>query len=223
MSSEQHIASAIAELGLSIHESRVSRLAHFVDLLLEYNKRTSLTALKTGEEVVRNLLADSLAASMAMGFDLSRECLDLGAGGGFPSIVLSIAFDGKAWVAVERNKRKAAYLKAVARSLAIERYTVMPSDLCQIAYSQEMTQRFHLVTIRGVRLDTKIIRAIKSVAAPGASIIRYGHGVDESLLRVYCGARCESQGEKSISAEAMGRRIRIEHDGYDEFGGDIEA
>ena len=88
MSFEQHIASAIAELGLSIHESRVSRLAHFVDLLLEYNKRTSLTALKTGEEVVRNLLADSLATSMAMGFDLSRECLDLGAGGGFPSIVL---------------------------------------------------------------------------------------------------------------------------------------
>ena len=93
-----------------------ARLDRYVALLLEWQAKTNLVAPSTLPNLWTRHIADSLQL-----LDLApsaRTWIDLGSGGGFPGVVLACALaetPGANVHLVERNAKKAAFLREVVR------------------------------------------------------------------------------------------------------------
>lgn len=93
-----------------------ARLDCYVSLLVEWQAKTNLIAPSTLPQLWTRHISDSLQL-----LDLApsaRSWLDFGSGGGFPGVVLACAMaehDGATVQLVERNAKKAAFLREALR------------------------------------------------------------------------------------------------------------
>ena len=92
------------------------QLKIFVDLLGRWRKATNLISNESFANVWTRHIADS--AQLLDYAPSARHWVDLGSGAGFPGIVIAIQlseFPGAAVHCIESDKRKAAFLRQVAR------------------------------------------------------------------------------------------------------------
>ncbi|MBN9584118.1 MAG: 16S rRNA (guanine(527)-N(7))-methyltransferase RsmG [Afipia sp.] len=93
-----------------------ARLDRYVDLLVAWQAKTNLISPTTLPQIWTRHIADSLQL-----LDLAPDAkrwLDFGSGGGFPGVVLACALaerDGASVQLVERNAKKAAFLREAIR------------------------------------------------------------------------------------------------------------
>src|ERR1700728_3898680 len=84
--------SAIATLlipSLTPPAAILPQLSAYLDLLLKWNARTNLTAIRDPEEIVRRHFGESLF--VARHLPACDTLLDLGSGAGFPGIPIQLA------------------------------------------------------------------------------------------------------------------------------------
>jgi 16S rRNA (guanine527-N7)-methyltransferase len=101
---------------VSVSRETETRLDRFVELLMEWQSKTNLTALSTLPHLWTRHIADSLQL-LALA-PSAKVWVDLGSGGGFPGVVLACALAETPGVRVhliERNARKAAFLREALR------------------------------------------------------------------------------------------------------------
>jgi 16S rRNA (guanine527-N7)-methyltransferase len=119
------------------------QLALYLDLILKWNARTNLTAIRTPDDIVRRHFGESLFAGAHLG-----ECatlLDFGSGAGFPGIPIQLLRPDIQVTLGESQGKKAAFLREVCRDLRLStkvfsaRVETMPGDL-----------QFDVVTLRAV-------------------------------------------------------------------------
>ena len=101
------------------HET-TERLEHFVDLLLQWQKKINLIARSTIPELWTRHIADSLQLTSLA--PAARVWVDLGTGAGFPGLIVACVLAGEAGACVhliESNEKKAAFLREAIRLLAV--------------------------------------------------------------------------------------------------------
>ena len=93
-----------------------ARLSEYLRLLQKWSARINLTGAKTEDELIDFHLADclELARHLPPGY-----VIDVGAGAGLPSIVLSCVDPQRRVVAVEPTHKKHAFLSTVKRELGL--------------------------------------------------------------------------------------------------------
>lgn len=99
-----------------VSRETVERLKLYETLLLKWQKAQNLVAPNTLSEVWHRHFADSAQLLNYIGD--AKIFVDMGAGGGFPGLVLGILLmerDGSCVHLVESNSRKCSFLKDVAR------------------------------------------------------------------------------------------------------------
>lgn len=99
-----------------VSRETVERLKLYETLLVKWQKAQNLVAPNTLDEVWHRHFADS--AQMLKYLADSKIIVDMGAGGGFPGLVLGILLmerHGSCVHLVESNSRKCSFLKDVAR------------------------------------------------------------------------------------------------------------
>jgi len=104
----------------SVSRETLTRLDHFVTLLLRAQRHTNLIGPATVAQLWTRHVADSLQL-----LDLAPEArtwLDLGSGGGFPGLVIACAVADRSGAVVhliESTSKKAAFLRQVAHELRL--------------------------------------------------------------------------------------------------------
>ena len=86
----------------------------------------------------------SLAIARVCRFDDGARILDVGCGGGFPSVPLAILFPGAHFTAVDSIRKKISVVEGVAGSLGLENLTP------RCARVETLTERYHYVVSRAV-------------------------------------------------------------------------
>lgn len=101
----------------SLQPFQIDRLDHFVTLFTQWNARISLVSAKDSARLWSRHISEALWLS---GYLRAADwVLDLGSGGGFPGLITAI--DTRVpHKLVESDQRKAAFLREVARQLALE-------------------------------------------------------------------------------------------------------
>lgn len=118
-------------------------LSQYLDLLLRWNSRTNLTAVRDPEEIVQRHLGECLFAAGQIA-DL-ESALDFGSGAGLPGIPLQLVHPQAAVTLAESQGKKAAFLREAVRTLQLpahvwsQRVELLPA-----------TERFGVVTMRAV-------------------------------------------------------------------------
>ena len=106
---------------LSVSRETIDRLVKYEALIAKWNPKINLVASSTLEDIwVRHFLDSAQLAAIA---PKNGVWLDLGSGGGFPSLVIaSMLVDTDPYVSftlVESDKRKAVFLRTVIRELKL--------------------------------------------------------------------------------------------------------
>ena len=138
----------------------MARLDAYLELLARWNTRINLTALPVeplADEAVDRLVIEPLeAARHVNGTD--RVAVDIGSGGGSPAIPLKLAAPHLHMVLVESKVRKAAFLREVVRTLGLG-----DIEVANCRFEAFESAPVHLVTLRAVRPDLKLIMGITSL------------------------------------------------------------
>jgi 16S rRNA (guanine527-N7)-methyltransferase len=151
------------ELGIGLGAGQHERLLAYLDLLYVWNRSAGLTTIARADGVRLHLL-DSLAA---LGAVPGGPCLDLGAGGGLPGIVLAIAKPDTSFVLVESNRRKCSFLLEAVRAAGLPNVEVVQTDYARF----EPTRPFPLVISRAFRPPAEFLAIARRFVAPAGRIV----------------------------------------------------
>jgi 16S rRNA (guanine527-N7)-methyltransferase len=135
------------------------QLSAYLDLLLKWNARTNLTAVRDPEEIVRRHFGESLFAARHLDPGTST-LLDFGSGAGFPGLPIALLRPEIQVTLAESQNKKATFLREAVRTLALPT-EVWPNRV----EAMPATRQFHTVTLRAVDNMAAAIAA----AAPRAT------------------------------------------------------
>ncbi len=170
----------IAEFGIQ------NSLDSYLDILLEYNKKVNLVSRETSRPDLIRLAADCLIP-FKFSEPPSGTFFDIGSGGGFPSIVLLLAFGNLSGVLYERTQKKARYLGDLIEKLNLNA-EVHPDDWPPTVSDNKSV--FDLGTMKLVKLDQKILRSVNAALKTGGRFLYYAsasaiNGLDADPLRYF--------------------------------------
>jgi 16S rRNA (guanine527-N7)-methyltransferase len=161
--------------GPVVRADLVPRLSKYLDLLMVWNARTNLTAIRDPEQLVQRQIGESLFAARFV--NSSGTLLDFGSGGGFPGIPLQIALPGLRVTLAESQGKKASFLREASRSLGL-RAEVWSSRV----ESMPEHQVFDVVAMRAVDQAAAMLPIAQDRVAPNGRLLRYLPASEESAL-----------------------------------------
>jgi 16S rRNA (guanine527-N7)-methyltransferase len=131
-----------------------TQLATYLELLLKWNARTNLSAIREPEEIVRRHFGESLFAAQHLG--PCPTLLDFGSGAGFPGLPIQLLRTEIQVTLAESQSKKASFLREVIRNLNL------PTEVWSARVeAMPASRQFHTVALRAV---DKMDEAMKEAA-----------------------------------------------------------
>ena len=134
-------------LSLYLTDEKEEKLYLLCSLLIEYNKKVNLTALDTPAEIYAKHIADS--AKLLPFLSECKTLLDVGCGGGFPSLPAAILNENISVTAMDATKKKLDFVLYAKEQLGLDNITVLngrAEELCR----DGLRESFDAVTARAV-------------------------------------------------------------------------
>lgn len=113
---EARLREGIAQLDLSLDETRVGTLLRYLAGLMKWNQAYNLTAVREPEQMVVKHLLDSLSIVPHVP---TGRLLDVGTGAGLPGMILAIVNPDLPVTLLDSNGKKTRFLKQMAAELGL--------------------------------------------------------------------------------------------------------
>lgn len=169
----------LAELDIPVSKGQLAQFRIHYDLLLRWNQKTNLTAIREPEAILRRHFVESAYLTKVIKFG-PGTLVDVGSGAGFPGIPVKVLCPQTKVILVESVQKKAAFLKEVARSLGISGLEVAAVRI------EDLTIQAQWVTMRAVKLTPALLRTLRT-CVPRGTIAVYATevpGVDWRVERI---------------------------------------
>jgi len=150
----------------SISDSQLKLVSTYLDLLLKWNSKINLTAVRDPEEIVTRHLGESFFAARRLfpDRDSAATAIDIGSGAGFPGLPLKIWAPALDLSLIEANQKKAVFLREVVRTLSLSQVSVL-------AQRAEMVPvRADLVSLRAVERFERALPIVQQLLNSGGRI-----------------------------------------------------
>lgn len=171
--------------GVSLPDDLAEKLAIYYELLERWNRKINLTALEDPDAAIDRLLLEPILASRFLPAGPSVILMDVGSGGGSPALPLALAGgDRVSLTMVEVKARKSAFLREAIRHLGLSSATVENTRYEELLTRPELHERFDTVSIRAVRVESKLLMTLQAFLKPSGSVLlfRGPTGPDQPLL-----------------------------------------
>lgn len=122
MSAVELLKQALTDVGVNPRNELLAKFATYFQLLKEWNEKINLTSIVDEEEVYEKHFCDSLLPAKTLSFH-GKTVLDIGSGGGFPGLVLALAFPDCQVTVLDATAKKFIFLKAVVKALELTNVT----------------------------------------------------------------------------------------------------
>lgn len=134
--------------GITVTDEQYNEYKEFCNFLLSENLKYNVTAIREENKVFIKHFADSLMGKNY--FSGGEKIIEIGSGGGFPSVPLKIYNKNLNLTLVEATGKKCEFLKAVKQRLAFENFEVINARCEQLAFNCAYREQFDVVTARAV-------------------------------------------------------------------------
>jgi 16S rRNA (guanine527-N7)-methyltransferase len=168
----------------ALTDAQLDQISIYIDLLLRWNARVNLTAIRQPEKIVTRHFGESLFTArhlfprvlggepavtpvksrVEQGTQLAN-LLDLGSGAGFPGIPIKIWSPSASITLIESNQKKVAFLREVIRALTLTDINVFPARAG--AYPAASAP---VVTVRAVERFDQALLTAASLMVPGGTL-----------------------------------------------------
>jgi 16S rRNA (guanine527-N7)-methyltransferase len=137
----------LERLGLTPDLDQRELILTFTCLILKWNEEIGLIAKTDEENLFLRHFCDSLQPLLLFGFKKNAIVLDIGAGGGFPSIPIRIFRPDLTFVLAESSRKKTSFLKDVITELKFENISIYNGKVEMMTVPEK---KFDYVLSRGV-------------------------------------------------------------------------
>jgi 16S rRNA (guanine527-N7)-methyltransferase len=146
----------------------LAQLRVYLQLLLKWNARTNLTAIRDPEAIVTRHFGESLFAASVLqeagALAASPTLSDIGSGAGFPGIPIKLFAPDVRLTLIESQNKKATFLREVIRSLQLRDAEVF----CDRA--ETLGSQADVVTLRAVEKFESILPVAASLVSAGGTL-----------------------------------------------------
>lgn len=154
------------------------KFENFKNLLLEYNNKFNLTAITDENDIYIKHFLDCVAGDMF--FEKGASVVEIGSGGGFPSIPLKLIRDDLKFTLVESTGKKCGYLQTVVDNFKFSGVQVVNERAEVLGRDKKYREKFDACTARAVaRLNTLAEYCLPFVRVGGRFIAYKGDCPDE--------------------------------------------
>lgn len=108
------------ELNFELNEKIEKNLIEWEKIFINYNSHTNLMSKNDVNVLFEKHVFDSLAILKWNEFKNFKKILDVGTGGGFPSVILAICFPDKKIIANDSRIKKINFIKEIKEKLNLE-------------------------------------------------------------------------------------------------------
>jgi 16S rRNA (guanine527-N7)-methyltransferase len=160
-----------------LSSAQLRSISTYIDILLRWNARMNLTAIREPEEIVTRHFGESFFtarhlfsfacsdASVPSVVADSRRVADIGSGAGFPGIPIKLWAPEISMTLVESNQKKATFLREVIRALTLTGIDV------RNARAESMPQAaFDVVTLRAVERFELVLPIAAALVRPNGKL-----------------------------------------------------
>jgi 16S rRNA (guanine527-N7)-methyltransferase len=110
---------------IELDESRLRAISTYIDLLLKWNARINLTAIREPSEIVQRHFGESLfAAKYLLDQQQPQTVIDLGSGAGFPGVPFAMLATEVQVTLLESQQKKATFLKELVHTLGLKNVNI---------------------------------------------------------------------------------------------------
>jgi 16S rRNA (guanine527-N7)-methyltransferase len=161
-------SASIAELlkaYAALSAAQVEQVSVYVDILLKWNARINLTAVRDPAEIVVRHFGESFFAAERLAQTMQpMTVIDLGSGAGFPGLPFAIFAPWAQVTLVESNRKKATFLSEVISALKLGNAKVFAER------AESHPGKVDLVTMRAVERFTDALPLALKLVQPGGRI-----------------------------------------------------
>jgi len=164
--SRDHIAELLAPYTEHLSAETLEKLEVYLMLLLRWNQKTNLTAVRDPEMLVQRQIGESLFAGRLL--NGAETLLDFGSGAGFPGIPLKLLHSGLRVTLAESQGKKTSFLREAVRTLGIDaevwsnRVEALP-----------LGSKFDLVALRAVDHTEAMLPIAETRVKDKGAMLRY--------------------------------------------------
>ena len=205
------LANASERLGVSLDAQALARFARYRDLLLERSRQFNLTAIRNPEEIERRLFLDAIAMVPELDrltgtpgdrMDRTVRVVDVGAGAGFPGLVLKIVRPTLDVTLIDATAKKVAFINEVIAALELESVHAVQGRAEELGQDNRYRSRFDVATARAVAsLPVLLEYVIPFLTIGGTAILPKGLEITEELRLARRAAA--TLGAEIVSAEEL--------------------
>lgn len=188
----------LAKAGLDPLDSVLSQcFQDYLSLLVRWNSRVNLTAIRDEERIVSRHFVESIACARALPIGIAT-LLDFGSGAGFPGIPIALCRPEIAVTLAESQGKKGAFLSEAVRVLGV-------SATVHTGRAEALCDAFDCVTLRAVDKMELAVEAASKLVHPGRWLALMTTTVDLPVLQEAAGA--EFKWSKSLPLPGSDDRL----------------
>jgi 16S rRNA (guanine527-N7)-methyltransferase len=146
--------------------AQLHQVSTYIDLLLKWNSRMNLTAVRDPEQIVTRHFGESFFTARALFPDPSAEfsLADVGSGAGFPGLPIALLRPNVRVALIEAHGKKATFLKEAIRALSLSNAEVAP------VRAEDYQVLTNVVTLRAVEQFASVLPVAARMVAPGGRL-----------------------------------------------------
>lgn len=161
------IRSSLLMYGIRATDSLCDQIRAYIDILLRWNRKISLTAVTNPAEIVRFHFGESLFATTVVPIGDSRLA-DVGSGAGFPGLAIHLLDPVWEVVLIESNAKKAAFLSEVSRELNLQKVQVFRGRMEEF---DQVVPEINVVSARALGQRDELLAWSHALLKPAGRLI----------------------------------------------------
>jgi len=176
----ERLNTQLSQVGLeALDPVLVHRFEDYLSLILRWNSRINLTAIRDQEGILSRHFVESIACARALPAGIAT-LLDYGSGAGFPGIPIALCCPEISVTLAESQGKKAAFLQEAIRILGIS---------CKVLAQRAELQaaQFDCVTLRAVERMQLAVQAAAQLVRPGGWLALMTTRAEIARLQVEAG------------------------------------
>lgn len=151
----------------------------FKELLLKGNSLCNLTSILDEKGILYKHFLDSAAGEFA--FPDGANVVEIGSGGGFPSIPLKLIRDDLKFTLIESTGKKCSYLQCVVDSLSLKGVQVLNIRAEEGAHNKNLREMFDIACARAVAQLNTLCEYCMPFVKVGGKFIAYKGDAESEL------------------------------------------
>ena len=144
---KDYFKEGLEKLKISYDENKIEKTLRYLQLLLEYNSHTNITAIREEKAIIEKHFLDSLLLQSLLKEE-DKSLIDIGTGAGFPGMMLGIFNEDKNFTLLDSVRKKTDFLELIKNDLDLKNVEIINGRAEEII--KDRREKYDVGLCRGV-------------------------------------------------------------------------